>query len=98
MKHNHFTRDVKPPGVCPACDAGRHEAQPLMGLFGAAAAECMRDHGRFTVGGHDYLVVLPPGQKPGDPVWLERDDGKMFAVDLRADVREITEAAREAGM
>lgn len=23
MKHNHFTRDIKAPGECPACDARR---------------------------------------------------------------------------
>lgn len=23
-RHNHLTRDVKPRGVCPACDAAHH--------------------------------------------------------------------------
>lgn len=26
MKHNHLTRDIKPPGQCPGCDDGRAQS------------------------------------------------------------------------
>ncbi len=79
--------------------AGTAEASSgLAREFGARAGELLLDSGRVTVGGRAYLVVIPDGRSPFDPVYLRRDDGRMFAVRLEARIREVGEPGMEAAL
>lgn len=48
-EHNHFTRDIKPRGVCPACDvycqSGQQEQDDLLGtpLLRADASDAVEE-------------------------------------------------------
>jgi hypothetical protein len=66
--------------------------------FGAQACELLLDSGRVTVRGRAYLVVIPDDRSPSDPVYLRRDDGRMFAVRLEARVLEVGGPGMEAAL
>lgn len=38
VRHNHMTRDIKPPGVCPGCDRYRHHDATTTDLNGTISA------------------------------------------------------------
>jgi DNA processing protein len=62
----------------------------LRGDLGTLAGELLRDSGRARAGGVTYLVVIPPGCQPGDPVVLRREgDGRALAVNFEARVRDV---------
>ncbi len=83
------------PGA-PQAPAGPRAARGLARNLGTQAGELLRDHGRVTAGGRVYRVVVPGGRSPRGPVYLLRDDGRVFAVRLSARVREV--APGEAGI
>lgn len=43
MRHNHATRDIKPPGECPACD--EHHGVPVVAIRHVLADEARRTSG-----------------------------------------------------
>lgn len=63
--------------------------------LGTRAGELLRDCGRVTAGDREYLVIIPDGHRPRDPVYLRRDDGQILAARLDAQIREA--APGEAG-
>jgi hypothetical protein len=58
--------------------------------LGTQAGELLRDCGRVTAGGHVYLVIIPDGHRPADPVYLRGDDGQILAARLEAQICEAT--------
>ena len=62
MKHNHFTRDVKPIGKCPACDAQR---AARIAVSANPASRCdaqFGDRGCVFPTGHTTVHVDARGQ------------------------------------
>lgn len=64
--------------------------------LGTRAGEMLRDCGRVTASGREYLVIIPDGHRPCDPVYLRRDDGQILAARLETQIREATPG--EAGL
>lgn len=75
-------------GTAPrAAGDGGGQADISRGLH-EAAREALRDRGRIVIGDTEYLVIIPGGARPGDPVYLRRRDGRVLAVDLHATARD----------
>lgn len=81
-------------------DPGRAVPSGLGRSLGTQAGELLRDCGRVTLGGQAYQVIIPDGSRPGDPVYLRREDGRVFAARLEARIRQADpgEAGPDVGL